>query len=384
MTGLMNTTKYRVTCLTPVHIGTGARLNHFDGFWVGDRWWRIELDRVLAGGVDARALAEAMKERSFRWPDWLRANGLQPAQVSTYGVTCRLNPQELEIREALKDVYQQPYLPGSTLKGALRTALLWWLLDHNDEVCNQLTDFLLAEIRSERQPEPRFLARRLEEELLGKEPNTDLLRALHVTDSAPCATERLFLGETMTFSLSQGQLKPKKESGADFRAFAEWLTAGTELQTSINCDQFLFTPQVRDRLEFNDAQVSAVNELPKVCNAYAQALLRREQDYYDAHALPRLGDLYDRFDRLIDDLPPGACLLNLGWGGGWESKTVGDLLRELLSDESFKKLRRRFNLGKHPDKPIDRYLDTHFPHSRQLATASGEILPLGWVKLEVL
>lgn len=380
---LMETTQYKVTCLTPVHVGSGARLNHFDGCYEGGRWWRIDLDRVMERYGNAKALAEEMRERGFRWADWLRRNGLRPAEVSVYSVACRLDPRELDIREMVKDVYQRPYLPGSSLKGALRTVLLWRLLDQNDEACQGLKDYLLKEIKSQERPEPRFLAQALEEELLGMRPNTSLLRALHVTDSMPCDIERLELGETTTYSLDQGKLAPKKEPGADFRSFTEWLTLGTTLSASIRQDQFLFTRDAREELGFNEAQETALKSLPKICNDFASDLLLRERDFYDDHSLKQLDDECERLEELIDDLPAGAFLLNLGWGGGWESKTVGDLVYGLLGEESFVDLRRRFKLGKHPNKSLEPYLKMYFPHSRQLATANGEVLPLGWVKLEI-
>jgi CRISPR-associated protein Csm5 len=369
--------------MTPVHVGSGARLNHFDGCYEAGRWWRIDLDRVLEHNGNAQALAEEMRERGFRWADWLRRNGLRPAEVSSYSVECRMDPRELEIRETVKDVQQRPYLPGSSLKGALRTALLSWLLDQSDDARQGLTDFLLREIRSERKPEPRFLARALEEELFGREPNTDVLRALHVTDSAPCAGEELLLSEATTYSLNGEKLAPKKEPGADFRSFAECLRPRATLQTSLGRDQFLFTRDARRQLKFNESQETALKTLPNICNDFASDLLLRERDFYDDHSLKQLDDECERLEKLIDDLPPGAFLLNLGWGGGWESKTVGDIVYGLLGKDSFVDLRRRFRLGKHPNKPLEPYLKMYFPHSRQLATVNGQVLPFGWVKLEV-
>ena len=384
MNPLRQTTTYRVTCLTPVHLGTGARLNHFDGCYEGGRWWRIDLDKVLARGANARALAEAMKERDFRWLPWLRQQQYRASEVSSYSVSCPYDPNELPIREGAKDAYWQPYLPGSSLKGAVRTALLWWLLDQNDDSCEDFTDFLLDELDSSRPPESRWLAQSLERELLGVTPNHDLLRALQVTDSVPCAAEQLYLGETKTYSLFQQKFVPKREPREDFRNLVEWLRPQTKLQLKLSRDEFLLKPEIGTQLGFNDAQHQALKELAQVCNAFALKLLQREQQFYQEYQAPKLATQCEALQIECTGLAKGAFLLNLGWAGGWQSKTVGDLVRELLSDESFKRLRRRFELGKHPRKPIDRYLDMRFPHSRQLATVSDQATPLGWVKLEAL
>lgn len=383
MNRLSQTTRYRVTCLTPVHVGTGARLNHFDGCYEGGRWWRIDLDKVLARDVNARALADQMKERNFRWLAWLRKSNLRPGDVSDYGVSCSYDPAELPIREGAKDAQGRPYLPGSSVKGALRTALLWYLLDQDDDLCEDFTDDLLDELDSPKRPEARWVAQRLEREVFGTSPNEDLLRVLRVGDSAPCAVEQLYLGETKTYSLSRDKLVAKHQPGEDFRNLVEWLRPQTALPLTLDRDEFLFTPAARQRLGFSERQQRAVESLATVCNAFAGRLLQREKDFYQTYQAPQLvaqcAKLQDECAKLTD----GAFMLNLGWAGGWESKTVGDLVRELLGDESFKRLRRRFALGKHPRKPLEPYLNTHFPHSRQLATVNGLISPLGWVKLEI-
>jgi hypothetical protein len=41
-------------------------------------------------------------------------------------------------------------------------------------------------------------------------------------------------------------------------------------------------------------------------------------------------------------------IINVGWGGGWEAKTVDDLLPLALGEEGFKQVRRRYRLGAAP------------------------------------
>ena len=56
-----------------------------------------------------------------------------PEAFATYSLSCPQSPEEVEIREAIKDINHCPYIPGSTLKGAIRTALLWDLINASDE-----------------------------------------------------------------------------------------------------------------------------------------------------------------------------------------------------------------------------------------------------------
>ena len=91
-------------------------------------------------------------------------------------------------------------------------------------------------------------------------------------------------------------------------------------------------------------------------------------------------DFYADLGRALLALPPGAFLLNVGWGGGWEVKTVGHLLREALGD-NWEALRERYSLGRHPkSRQID--WQAPFPKTRRIAYDRGAPLwALGWVRL---
>jgi hypothetical protein len=82
------TTAYRLTCLSPVHIGTGTQFSKFDGVYEEKQWSIVDLDRVLTHGVDADALAHTMSARNFAWVVWLRSHGMRPSEVASYTLSC--------------------------------------------------------------------------------------------------------------------------------------------------------------------------------------------------------------------------------------------------------------------------------------------------------
>src|SRR5262249_46211058 len=84
---------------------------------------------VLARGVDANALARAMHSRTFSWAGWLGNQSMTPTEGALYALPCPQDPEETPVREAMKTVYQQPYLPGTSVKGAILTAVLYSLID---------------------------------------------------------------------------------------------------------------------------------------------------------------------------------------------------------------------------------------------------------------
>ncbi|GIX48028.1 MAG: hypothetical protein KatS3mg131_2239 [Candidatus Tectimicrobiota bacterium] len=437
------TTTYMLTCLSPVHVGSGVQLGHFDGVYADRQWHRIDLERVLTHGLDAAALARAMDARDFAWLDLLRARQLPPEAVAAYTLRCPEDPARVPIREAIKDAYGQPYLPGTSVKGAVRTAVLWSLAKDSAEhqaflrqyltLC-QLKDELLNKLRQQRAFEDaethrailaelvgreqaqhyqqtlyrlcgvregalqrdwrrlqqrlqglgrrrEWLAQDVERELLGRTPNHDLMRAVQVQDSTACGLERLAVGLVWTYTLRGQRLVEKREADGEYKAFVEWLLPDTALRVAIGLDVFLFSPAANRDLRLRGAREEAVRQLARTCNAYARALIAAEKAFYTEHGLEPLRDFYAELEATLVALPEGGFLLNVGWGGGWEMKTLGDLARTVLGDNGFQALRQRYRLGA---VPRTGQLDhtAPFPKTRRVAYEDGAARwALGWVQL---
>ena len=363
----MTTTTYTLTCLTPVHVGTGVQYSMFDGAYQDRHWHVIDLDKVLARGVDANALARAMNSRTFSWSDWLGRQHMTPIAEALYALPCPQDPEDTPVREAMKTVHQQPYLPGTSVKGALRTAVLCYLLQPQLERAGRSREWL-------EQPVERVV--------LGPNPNHDLMRSVHVSDTAPADLERLAVGLIWTYTLRGDRLVEKREQNSEYKTFVEWLTPDTTLRLDIRLDEFLFTDAANRDLRWRGDQTQAVQQLARTCNTHVHTIITAEQQFYATHGLDVLRDYYAELEVTLNALPDRAFLLNIGWGGGWTVKTVGDLLHKALGDGSFRQLRQRYRLGISPrTRQLD--LNAPFPKTRRIAYESGAARwALGWVKME--
>jgi CRISPR-associated protein Csm5 len=442
----MGRRRYTLTCLTPVHVGTGRQFGKFDGVYRDRRWYVMDLDAVLARGVDAHALARAMGERAFTWSAWLDERGIAPSEVAAYDLPCPQDPGDTPVREALKDAYGHPYLPGSSIKGAIRTAVLWWLMNSSAherqfavrylQLCLKASEVftVLRERRAFDRPEEQrvvlaevfgvgedeaevlrhtlyrvlnveerrladtwrvfqrrleqlgrsreWLAQPIERAFLGRDPNHDLLRALRVGDSRPAGRDRLAVGLVWTYTRRGSQLVEKREEDGEYKTFVEWLVPETTLAFDLSTDDFLFTERADRELHFRGAKEQALGQLAETCRAFARAVIAAERAFFREHGLLPVADFYAELDALLDALAEGAFLLNVGWGGGWEIKTVGDLVRHALSREEFARLRAQYRLGENP-KTHRFAMEGPFPHTRRIAYESGAPMwPLGWVKVE--
>ena len=377
--------KYQIQTLTPVHVGTGDNLQHIDGCYANKKWHRIDLDKVFADpGTNLNALTSAMGKQGFRWTSHLQ----NPEAFATYSLPCSQPPEEVEIREAIKDINHRPYIPGSTIKGAIRTALLWDLINEDEAHFNNTLNTLERLADQEPQGNPRTArpADQIEKNMLGSDPNRDLLRALQVSDTAPIELSGLEIGTAWTVTLnSKGQLVQKREGNKEYKVFVEQIQTKQILTFSLKIDKWLLKEPASSELSFACSQKEAIRNIAAVCQWVADDLIRRELKFFNDDNFSEIANFYDVLLRLNEKLTEETFLLQIGWGTGYDSKTITPLFthdeneaeaaQALLMD-----LRKRFRLGQSRSKGT--YDPREFPKTRRISYSNqGYVSPFGWVKI---
>ena len=378
--------KYQLQTITPVHIGTGETLNFMDGCYTNGRWYHIDLDKVLAHpSTDLNALTSEMSQRGFRWERYLQQHNTDLSELSAYNLSCLQNPEDVEIREAIKTIGDRPYIPGSTLKGAIRTALLGEVLSESDDIYRESLSRLETLIDQGPRGNPRREqpAQRIENLAFGKDPNRDLLRALHVSDTMPVDSDTLEIGLAWTVTLDPNdRLVQKIDRGREYKNFVQHIQTGQRLTFTLKIDEILFREQEKTRLDFNPLQEKVLRDIAEVCRSATDALMRSEQDFFDYYHLPEIANIYDRLIVENNKLPEGEFLLQIGWGTGYRANTVASLYTE---DEEppidWMDLRERFRLGESRSQR-GYYDEREFPKTRRISyRGQNPIAPLGWVKI---
>lgn len=381
--------KYQLQTVTPVHIGSGETLNFMDGYYANGRWYHIDLDKVLAHpSSDLNALTSDMVQRNFRWERHLSRRNIDPAELSDYSLPCPQSPEEVDIREAIKTVGNRPLIPGTTLKGTIRTALLGEMLIESNEIYEKSLANLKTHInrRTRGNPRKEQPARRIENFAFGKDPNHDLLRALQVSDTAPLASDSLEIGMVWTVTLDQNnQLVQKRDRGREYKNFIQQIQAGQRLTFTLKIDELLFREREKERLGFSDLQAEKLRDIAEVCRSEADQLMQDEQDFFAFYNCPEIANFYDELIHENNNLPEGAFLLQVGWGTGYHANTVTAIFTddaESLVDRM--DLRERFKLGESRSQR-GHYDEREFPKTRRiLYRGQKPIAPLGWVKISPL
>ena len=373
--------KYQLKTITPVHIGTGERLSQIDGFYDNGQWHRIDLDAVLAAIPESELnqLTIAMGGRDFQWGRYLPTN--QPA--AAYTLPCPEDPRETEIREAIKHPSGRPLIPGSSIKGAIRTALLWGLMDDNNSEAQEAFEGSVNYLKEQlqRRPNRSWAGQGIEQRVFGKDPNHDLMRTVQVSDTAPISIESLEMGTAWTVTLNRdGELVPKREGNREYKTFVEQIRADQPFDFSITIDTTLFRQREKRELGYTDRQERTISEkLADMCNFVTGGLATAEAEFYHYYKLPELANFYESLSTQIGNLPDGAFILQIGWGTGYLTKTVTDLLTG-NDEDLMMKFRRHYRLGR--SRSGGDYYDDEFPKTRRvLYDRQRPNSPLGWVQI---
>ena len=247
--------KYQLKTITPVHIGTGETLSQIDGFYDNGRWHRIDIDVVLAAIPESELnrLTIAMGGRDFQWDRYLPTN--QPS--ASYTLPCPEDPRETEIREVIKHPSGRPMIPGSSIKGTIRTALLWGFIDDDSPEAQEAFEYSVNYLKEQlqRRPNRSWVGQGIERHVLGKDPNHDLMRAVQVSDTAPIPIEGLEMGVAWTVTLNQdGELVQKREGNREYKTFVEQIRTEQTFDFSIKIDKSLFRQREKRELGYSDRQ----------------------------------------------------------------------------------------------------------------------------------
>jgi CRISPR-associated protein Csm5 len=349
-----------IRTLTFLHIGTGKVLQeNFDYVVRDNQTLRIHEGRFVEWiSSQGEALARMTQGSP---PGQLLGAHLRPGSPLVRYALPGAPRDTREIRECLKDAFDRPYIPGSSVKGALRTVLLWqrW----------KAKGLTLSRVRL--RDNPRFAAKDVEGEEFGKTPHEDVFRALLLRDSSPVEREKLVLANVRSRA-------PGARAGIPLAL--EAVPAGITFTMEGYLDTTVFRPwgawTKEGFLSPEKLRWLAWENLAQAARQKALARLDKDRNWAKSMGIdPAFWEDLDKKIRKADAEKNLEFPLQIGFGTGWLGVTLGPAL---LADPNFHVVHGRFRLGRRPrsqgQTPPER-----FPASRRLVCVNSTDLPLGWV-----
>jgi CRISPR-associated protein Csm5 len=287
-----------------------------------------------------------------------------------------------EVRIVIKTPDDLPYLPGTSLKGALRTALAYaWTKGD----AGALATLKRAPTREKW---------RIVEGLL-RAPGTndvtrDVLRALEIGDSVPLQAEAsLAIAHEAVLSAAVRRDSNAPEDAPatwkGFPTFLETIRPGVVLEGRITLrDRLLSGPASRSMGWTPRQQALGLGDI-----LAAAKLLAADAIAWELRFLARvtgaqvytIREFYERLSERMRSAAGNEAYLCLGRGAGWHKSTVGLLLEE-AEDFDFARFRREGGIAERRGQGFDR-TDFDFPKTRKfiMENSGKPFAPLGWVRL---
>lgn len=360
----MNQFKINATVITPISIGNGSELSPYKDYFIdNDKVHYIDENKLSQLLAKDPALMDAYVEGVANM-DGNRSNfdlkgfvqnhlSINPLDIIRNSIEFRGNSNaKLPINEAIKTPTGRPYIPGSSLKGAIKTALVYTDLEKTDFGNKWKSDFfrqlnhvhfnsglkenhLLKSLKSQIDE----LERKLKAKAEIQNKQTNLIERLTVSDSTTLEHDNLSV-----IDLERTKIPVRREA----------LKVGSNFQFEINSpidDWGLFQEKL---------------------NRFASNNLR----YYD-DADKSKEKLYNLIENVFDNQTDEAYLA-IGFGKGVYLNSILVSLKDFAYDNEKENL-------------FENYLSVLFPKSRNLDIDSFPITEfrtfnknqaLGWIKLE--
>ncbi|OYD13897.1 type III-A CRISPR-associated RAMP protein Csm5 [candidate division WOR-3 bacterium JGI_Cruoil_03_44_89] len=365
--------------LSPLHIGTGKEITPLDYFIKDNRLIVYNFQKLLRENTD---FAENFLDRAEKQnPRLLFLNkdilsGEQKNDKSYYLYTEEI-PKYLKgnletemnkgnkanIWEFIKDSKYKSYIPGSSIKGAIRTAIAYYIFKNDEDLKTKLTKRLWNE--------PTNIINALIFQPKNLDAKEDILRVLSVSDanmnednvlSIECA-KRLSSKRILGFPNYYECVKPRSIFSFSLSFFYELIKTKPEWQKIL--------------MKYKIDEQSII----KYCRKFSKDFIDQEITYFERHIerrfVPKVKTFYQNLKK--EPLNADECLVRVGQGGGFYAKTLAMLLenteefryREFI--EKFgRKIRGKVTQGRELKKT-----------SRTILSSNWNYPVLGWVKIKV-
>jgi CRISPR-associated protein Csm5 len=317
-----------------------------------------------------------------------------------------------EIRPIIRNAFGQLYIPGSSIKGAIRTAIAYYMLKNQPTRLSKIEQQLQERLKINREVGRNrkklgnelfmkdlfsnfFLTYQDRESNSESEANRDFMRSVKIADTQPILKTENFnlslLDEVIISSYYRDKTSIPKKNIAKYRGYiyAEMIH-NVKTEFRVNIDGYIDEHETmtgmlswfsrNDGIEIPFQTIEDILNI--ICKEFAQEQWNHERNYWQ-QIQNKLVNINDReinlnFEIINEFYKDSECPFNLrlGWGSGMLGTTIGLHLNETT----------RRGILDECGSPQNRAPSFKAPKSRRtVMNRNGEIeFAPGWVKLEIL
>lgn len=354
----MNHIKYNIELevITPLSVGAGNEnewLRGADYLVENNRVYILDMDKMARLDIDINRYASLLRDKEIN-ENCIRdlfPYDLHEISAYEFDLPCdSKNPIKTFIRSQLHD---NPVIPGSSIKGALRSILYKYLPNDRRYI---ITEF--------------------------KKDSNNVMRYMQVGDIEISAPTVLY--NTKVFNLQnntywQGGWKDRGRTLKDYND-TEFNTLYECLQPGIKGQGTLVFPN--EEIFFGMLGIRDIHEWLCIVNSHTSAFLDKERRFFETYDQAEgCGEILDNIEKLLEQMPQNdnSCIFRMSAGSGFHSIT-GDWqyndytlngVHAWTKAEAEKRLCKRKDVGAHKYK------------SRKIVDFDGKLQLMGFVRMTI-
>ncbi len=352
--------------LSPIHIGSGDVYSQLDYVSKNNKVFILDFDKILENL--ARESIDDLTYDILRNFDNNRWAGNVEKFFEKYGIHWKkFVEREYDlVGEIGKNEIKRficsgrgAYIPGSSLKGAIKTAVFFSILKNNKKIRENIIknlkwDWNDKEIKN----------------LVSPNSFKDLFRAFQISDSQTIENIKIAVSRVYHFE------KKRFDTSIVYQI-------ADKFNTNITCkiDRKLIETNQLKKENFNLTK----ENIFKACNDFSKEIIKYELeklDKVDDRKLSKINEFYRKLEEKTKNLGQNECLLRVGQGSSSIATTMflalkedGEIREKFIREISRIK-RRRYNKSEE--------IVEFFPLTSKFILESNQIAarPLGWAKLK--
>lgn len=376
---------YNLTALTPLLVGDGRELSPIDYMVWKDQVNVLDQPRIfklLSRGPRLEGyLTQLRKATKLDFASWggFAQNFSQrriPFESAESTGIWNNAPSESLFIPTFASSYQGAYLPASTLKGALRTGLVFsrWSPSTMERVANSLEGDRVPRRTAEAAESQAGASQTKIVSAADSKPVPSSVFKIYLTRVANLDTRQPGKPQLAWKVAGRGSV-PNQRLNDSTPVFTEMAAPGTGFEGEWKLERFFENEEITRALGWRS--VPTVQMLIDAANQFATAQLQIHSRYAEMAGLTVLQQTIQQLQARLEEArnTSSTCLLCLGWGSGFVSKS-GFLETD---NEAYRKILRAV-------PPIARSIreGVQFPKTRRIVFSGGQpaFLP-GWTALKL-
>jgi CRISPR type III-A-associated RAMP protein Csm5 len=309
--------KFKIRILSPVHIKSGDALSPYLDFIYRDNYliyidnkklWNdiSKNEEILDEYVKIVKNKDSNSKEKYTLDKFLERNNVDVGKYAFAKVNCNANIKSMEVNEIIK-TSGRPYIPGSSIKGAIRTAVLYNYLKLNGFDFNKLLD-----ISAKKNKRKTYVGQDVMRNG-NKNVQSDIMKFLQVSDTEYTNMENISVD--LEYSIDYIYVNKYDKLSTKIPMASESINREIILEFDIKCVK-------KNKFFKNENDI-----LESIKNFYKDNIEHHIKVMEDS-SKEIFSDIISKYINYLNEMEKGKCILRVGSGKNFYDNTICNLFDE--------------------------------------------------------